>query len=109
MLEKLLKSYLEIETRTNSKGIEEKISLNSRKDLAYIRSQFKRQLIKANPKEIRMLNNYYQATVLNLKCSCLDPLNVTVLKDREKILIIITNWIAEEKRVGNEPMKLELI
>jgi len=109
MLEKFLNEYLGIEERVNETGIKEKINLNKNQDLAFIRSQFKRKLVKSNPKTIRLINNRLEGTTISLECSCNKPLDVRVLEDRNKILSLISGWIAEENRLGNTPMKLELI
>ena len=109
MLEKFLKDYLGAEERINEKGIKEKINLNKNQDLAYIRSQFKRELTKVKPGIIRLINNKLEGTTIDLKASCVKELDVKVLEDRNKILSLINGWIAEEKRLGNQPMKLELI
>ena len=109
MLEKFLSECLEIEERINERGIREKINFNKYQDLAYIRSQFKRELIKAQPRIIRLINNRLECTAIDLKASCIKELDVKRLEDREKILSFISGWIAEEKRLGNKPMKLKLI
>ncbi len=109
MLEKFLNEYLGIEERVNERGIKEKINLNKNQDLAFIRSQFKRRLVTSNPKTIRLINNRLEGTTISLECSCNKPLDVRVLEDRNKILSLISGWITEESKLGNTPMKIELI
>lgn len=112
MLEKLLADFLNIKYRQDFRGLNKNnimpINLELSFDKAYIKCMFKRKLLELKPKEIILINNKLDRTIINLSSTFKTPLDLTLNIDRNKILTLITNWIEEEKKQGNTPSHIEL-
>lgn len=100
--EKIIMNFLGLETREDfreyNKGNIIDLDLNKQCDIAYIRCQFKRFLLKNKPKEMKLytsFNNGYSIITEN------DILDFSNLQDRNKIINRI-NLALTEIKINNE-------
>lgn len=113
MLEKLLADFLNIKDRKDfrvqNKGNLIPINFDLLCDKSYIKSVFKRKMLELNPNMILLVNDKFERTCIDLKSSFKTPLDITLIEDRNKVLISINNWIEEERKNGHIPSNIKFI